>query len=777
MSDKAKIITIILTVLITAITGYANIENPHGDIKWACDACHTTESWKELKKDMLFEHNETGFSLIGIHETIGCRQCHSNLKFEQIGVECTDCHTDIHRGQFGADCQLCHTPQDRQDRVDILKTHIERGFPLLGVHAITDCDACHISQGRDEYAGTPINCEGCHIANFEAADNPNHSLASFSLDCRHCHLPIASSWQDNIYRHTDAFQLTGAHALIDCNSCHTQRYSGTSAICFACHEPAYNGAADPPHVSLGFPTECEVCHNQVRWGDAVFDHVQASDFELRGAHALIDCNACHADNNYDLPRDCFGCHQPDYQSTTDPDHAAGNFPTDCTMCHTESAWSPATFDHNITIFPLTGAHQTTPCQLCHINGQYAGTPADCWSCHENDYRDTNDPDHEVNNFSHDCSECHSTGGWDPATFNHDQTNFPLTGSHRSLNCLECHSSGYAGTPSDCWSCHENDYRGTNDPDHEANNFSHDCTECHNTNGWDTGVFNHNTTAFPLTGAHNSLNCITCHVDGYSNLPIDCWSCHEADYSGASDPDHAQNNFNHICTECHGTAAWQPATFDHNQTDFPLTGAHGTLNCLTCHSGGYMGTPTDCWSCHESDFVGVNDPNHVIDDFDHDCSICHNTSQWPTDIFNHNNTDFPLTGAHMSQTCAACHSTGYDNTPLECLACHEGDYNGASNPNHPAAGFPTTCEDCHNATRWDQTTWDHDTQYFPIYSGRHQNEWNLCADCHVNANDYGIFECILCHEHNRNDTDEHHLQVPGYVYESIACYNCHPDGNH
>jgi hypothetical protein len=590
-----------------------------------------------------------------------------------------------------------------------------------------------------------------------------------------------------------------------------------------------------------------LCHNLVRWDDATFDHVQASGFELNGAHALIDCNACHAGDQYDLPRDCFGCHQQDYQGVADPNHAAGNFPTDCTMCHSETAWSPANFDHNITQFPLTGAHQTVPCTQCHINNQYTGTPIDCWSCHENDYRGADDPDHEANNFSQDCTECHSTAAWEPATFDHNQTNFPLTGAHTTLNCLECHASGYSGTPTDCWSCHENDYRDTDDPDHELNNFSHDCTECHNTNGWDTDVFNHSQTDFPLTGAHTTINCIACHADGYSNMPTDCWSCHEDDYQGTTDPDHQQNNFDQDCTQCHGTAAWQPASFDHAQTNFPLTGAHTTLNCIQCHADGYSGTPTDCWSCHQEDYQGTTDPNHqqnnfdqdctqchsteawdpstfdhnqtnfplsgahltlnclechadgysgtpadcwschrddyngVADpdhaagNFDHDCLICHNTSQWPTDIFDHSVTDFPLTGAHTTLVCDACHSGGYNNTPVECLACHESDYNNATNPDHQAAGFPTTCENCHNTSNWDQTTWDHDGQYFPIYSGRHQNEWNLCADCHVNPNDYSVFECILCHEHNRADTDDRHQNVPGYVYESSACYNCHPTG--
>jgi len=841
------LLVFIFIIIQSAIS--ANTDNPHGTIKWPCDACHTTASWKDIKEALDFDHNETGFPLLGIHEKIKCRQCHANLTFAHIGIECADCHTDIHRGQFGLNCQNCHTFQDWQNREGMLEEHINRGFPLLGVHAIADCDACHIVQGRDEFAGTPTECEGCHIGNFNTADNPNHGLANFDPDCRECHLPVASSWRETIFEHPQSFLLLGAHSRVDCNECHSQTFAGTPTTCLPCHEIDYNNADDPPHQDLGFPTDCELCHNVNRWDDAPFDHVQASGYELLGAHALINCNECHVGNQYDLPRECIGCHQTDYENVANPDHAVSNFPTDCTMCHTEIAWSPADFDHNLTNFPLTGAHQTAPCDLCHSGGQYAGMPTACWSCHENDFRATDDPDHEVNNFDQDCTVCHSTSAWEPANFNHNQTNFPLTGAHVSLNCLECHASGYSSTPTDCWSCHEGDYRGTDDPDHELNNFSQDCTECHNTNGWDTDVFNHsrtdfpltgahmivnciqchangysnipidcwscheddyrgtddpdhevnnldqdctichttsawepanfdhNQTDFPLTGAHIIINCIQCHANGYSNIPIDCWSCHEDDYRGTDDPDHEVNNFDQDCTICHTTSAWEPANFDHNQTDFPLTGVHITLNCLECHSSGYAGTPIDCWSCHEDDYNNVDDPDHIGNNFDHDCTICHSTDGWDTDIFDHNLTGFPLTGAHAGQVCDACHSAGYNNTPTDCFACHEDDYNGATNPDHPGAGFPTDCVTCHNTIDWGQTTWNHDSQYFPIYSGSHSDEWNLCADCHVNSGDYTVFECIFCHEHNRIDTDDHHEEVPDYVYESSACYNCHPTGEH
>ncbi|MCI5055621.1 MAG: hypothetical protein MRY83_05900, partial [Flavobacteriales bacterium] len=63
-----------------------------------------------------------------------------------------------------------------------------------------------------------------------------------------------------------------------------------------------------------------------------------------------------------------------------------------------------------------------------------------------------------------------------------------------------------------------------------------------------------------------------------------------------------------------------------------------------------------------------------------------------------------------------------------------------------------------------------------YSGNHQNEWNQCSECHIQANNYAVFSCIDCHEHNnKNDVDDDHDGVNGYVYESNACYSCHPDG--
>jgi hypothetical protein len=105
----------------------------------------------------------------------------------------------------------------------------------------------------------------------------------------------------------------------------------------------------------------------------------------------------------------------DYNSTTDPDHQNGGFPTDCAECHTTDVWDPSTFDHN-NYWPLTGAHNGLNCNSCHANG-YAGTPTNCDACHIDDYNGTTNPNHQNGNYSTNCDECHTTDpGWSPADF-------------------------------------------------------------------------------------------------------------------------------------------------------------------------------------------------------------------------------------------------------------------------------------------------------------------------------------------------------------------------
>ncbi len=49
---------------------------------------------------------------------------------------------------------------------------------------------------------------------------------------------------------------------------------------------------------------------------------------------------------------------------------------ECYACH-PTGDADDSFNHNLTAFPLTGAHMTTECSQCHATG-YAGTPIDCF---------------------------------------------------------------------------------------------------------------------------------------------------------------------------------------------------------------------------------------------------------------------------------------------------------------------------------------------------------------------------------------------------------------
>ena len=53
-----------------------------------------------------------------------------------------------------------------------------------------------------------------------------------------------------------------------------------------------------------------------------------------------------------------------------------------------------------------------------------------------------------------CSNCHTTVGWDAASFNHATTGFALTGVHATTPCAQCHvNNNYSLTSADCYGCH------------------------------------------------------------------------------------------------------------------------------------------------------------------------------------------------------------------------------------------------------------------------------------------------------------------------------------
>ncbi|MBI9042692.1 hypothetical protein [Lutibacter sp.] len=735
-----------------------------------CITCHTTNpDWTPAN------WNHDFYPLNGAHTEISedCVACHKQEQgaYSNTPSACVGCHLDDFnsttapnhsQSNFSTDCTFCHTENSWTP-----STFNHDSFPLTLGHDISDCTQCHKTSN---YSDTSSECITCHQNDFDTSINPNHKNAEFSTDCITCHT-TNPDWTPANWNH-DFYPLNGAHAEIseDCVACHKPEhgtYSSTPSACVGCHQSDFNGTTDPNHQNAGFSTECTACHTENSWTPSTFNH---DFFPLTLGHDINDCTQCHKTSNYsDTSSECVSCHQSDFNGTTDPNHQNAGFSTECTACHTTGGWTPSTFNHDF--FPLTLGHDINDCTQCHKTANYSDTSSECVSCHQSDFNRTTDPNHQNAGFSTECTACHTTGGWTPSTFNHDF--FPLTLGHDINDCTQCHkTANYSDTSSECVSCHQSDFNGTTDPNHQNAGFSTECTACHTTGGWTPSTFNHD--FFPLTLGHDINDCTQCHkTANYSDTSSECVSCHQSDFNGTTDPNHQNAGFSTECTACHTTGGWTPSTFNHDF--FPLTLGHDINDCTQCHkTANYSDTSSECVSCHQSDFNGTTDPNHQNAGFSTECTACHTTGGWTPSTFNHD--FFPLTLGHDINDCTQCHKTSnYSDTSSECVSCHQSDFNGTTDPNHQNAGFSTDCAACHTTGNWTPATFDHDSQFFPIYSGKHKGEWDKCIDCHT-TNNYSTFSCINCHEHNnKTSVDRDHRGENGYVYESNACYECHPTG--
>ena len=543
--------------------------------------------------------------------------------------------------------------------------------------------------------------------------------------------------------------------------------------------------SDSPH-GTDFKVPCGECHSSKGWfldkEIYSFDHNKTA-FPLTGQHQVTDCRLCHISLVFSEAKDaCFECHTDMHNQTVGPD---------CERCHTTQSWivDNITEIHRMSRFPLVGPHYLSDCSQCHPSAsllRWEPQGIECVDCHLADYQATTSPNHVTGNYSTDCAECHLINSftWSGTGINHDF--FPLTLGHEIGDCQQCHTGGdYSGLSPECSTCHFDDYQSSTNPNHVQLEFSINCLDCHSTNpGWQPADFSqHDELYFPVySGSHNGTwnVCSECHTSPANYAQFSCIDCHEHNKPDTDEEHNEVGGYVYesmACYECHPTGEGEGG-FNHNISQFPLTGAHITTPCADCHVSGYQGTPTNCDACHIAAYNQTTSPSHTDLNLPTDCSDCHTTNpEWKPATFDIHNNYYVLQGAHASiaTDCDACHQGNYSSTPNTCVGCHLEAYNQTNDPPHAAAQFPTDCETCHSQIAWTPATWDHDNLYFPIYSGKHQGEWNNCSDCHTNGSNYAIFSCIDCHEHNQPDMDDEHSGVPGYQYNSIACLECHPDG--
>ena len=287
----------------------------------------------------------------------------------------------------------------------------------------------------------------------------------------------------------------------------------------------------------------------------------------------------------------------------EPEYPHGTYEGACETCHSSDGWRPVAVKPEFReqhSFPLRDAHDLDDCTACHTSLAFREAPSACVDCHLDPHR---------GELGIDCADCHVTRTFIDRTLmlrSHQSTRFPLRGSHRALDCEDCHTLQPAGAlrwvnlPTACFDCHAGSYPAG----HETAGFPTTCDECHMPTLWQLARFNH-------TGI----------VDG-------CVNCHQDDYDTAEDPDHRAIGYPPTCENCHSTRSWDDGDANH-EAIFPLeSGRHaGWWNsCSTCHTNRSNYAEFTCFGCHpHSDEQKTTGDHRGEGGYEYDslrCYVCH-----------------------------------------------------------------------------------------------------------------------------------------------------------
>jgi len=369
---------------------------PDAAATYAAEVEQAAESAKELITRLVFEEpgvtwrsfpNNGGHG--GAKDFPGCFRCHDG-KHLSAGGESIRLH-----------CNICHSipvkvdPGNRPPQVPAVflqqpPWHQETNF--MADHrfeASSACTECHgeIAFGSDDSSFCANSA--CH----------GRAWPSVDLDAAFPH-PI---------------ELEGQHAEVWCHNCH-EGVQKPSYQCANCHEPP---------MASHFGPDCEDCHTPEG-----FELAELADFAhpvpLEGAHATVDCQACHTAGQ-SLTYDCAECHQP----PSEP-----HFGPDCAGCHTPAGFKGATIPPELHPIPLVGGHLRATCDVCHAEGQRVPEYV-CTNCHR-------PPE---NHLQGTCDTCHTPEGWpDSAASLVAQSPQIPHGLDELEYCLVCHTPDLDAAP-------------------------------------------------------------------------------------------------------------------------------------------------------------------------------------------------------------------------------------------------------------------------------------------------------------------------------------------
>ncbi|WP_372933132.1 hypothetical protein [Mariniphaga sediminis] len=360
-----------------------------------CLSCHNQDTFLPATG---FDHQKTGFPLIGKHKLVDCAKCHAvepinGKEFQRFaGVEfsnCTSCHQDVHRNKFGNDCRKCHNEFSFHEIKSLSAfNHNRTDFPLRGMHQAVNCKSCHSGSYTQPVAHN--HCSDCHSDYHENQFQKNGA----SPDCAVCHSVNGFSPSSfGIERHNQSeFALEGAHLATPCFACHFQEekwnFANPATDCIDCHENIHKNVLNEKYIP---DNNCKNCHSTFSWDKISFDH-SVTNFQLLGKHAQVTCRDCHFRETSGminqkfahLAESCENCHEDVHFNQFEVQEK-----NECQRCHTFNDWLPEKFNHDDTQFKLDGKHAGLACTQCHkTTGDlsrnfivYKFEDISCASCH------------------------------------------------------------------------------------------------------------------------------------------------------------------------------------------------------------------------------------------------------------------------------------------------------------------------------------------------------------------------------------------------------------
>lgn len=239
---------------------------PHEPFSEDCSTCHTNAAWRPAS----FPAHE--WPLEGAHALAECASCHTGAPPLYAGTPtaCVSCHSaDLasaaqppHAG-FSTECQSCHGTASWDGA-----SFEHAVFALTGAHEAIACASCHTGMPA-VFTGTPSECVGCHLEDYETSPFPGHS--AFATTCQDCHSTAAWRPASGGNHPEQRFSLRGDHNFA-CNDCHdaTLGPNGAgNANCVGCHEgehtlaredAEHDGVNGYPRGAGRAPNFCLQCH-------------------------------------------------------------------------------------------------------------------------------------------------------------------------------------------------------------------------------------------------------------------------------------------------------------------------------------------------------------------------------------------------------------------------------------------------------------------------------------------------------------------------------------